>query len=198
MVSWDEIETDWANLPPGCTVLPLWVCLHDGELCAIRSDLLEQTVALEFDVHHLREENGLPEDFRFLLTVEGATSVRVSTFDYPVCVLPYVPSEENNRFADEYSAKWREESMSWKEFEAALSTDPLEIVEADIAETEGRVAIRMFGFLNGERYDDQHCKVYLRGRALSASRSDGQDFSLRQFMEMGNRYWESPGSDRRE
>jgi hypothetical protein len=87
----------------------------------------------------------------------------VSTFDYPVCVLPYVPSEENKRFADEYSAKWREESMSWKELEAALRTDPLEIAEADIAETEGRAAIRMFGFLNGERYDDQHCKIYLRG-----------------------------------
>jgi hypothetical protein len=186
-----EKELDWVYLTPGTEVESLWDCLHDGELLSCHSDLINRKVALEFRVHHLQEEPD--DDLRFFLHLNNVQSVRANvSFRWPgeFVVSKGVSRDEESRLITEYQAKWREESIGWLSLEGSLSTDPLQISNADIARSNGKVALKLGGHLDGERFNDLYCWVFLRGASISASRSDGRPFTLEQFMEMGRRYWE--------
>ena len=186
-----EKELDWLYLLPGTEVESLWDCLHDGELLSCHSDLINRAVKLEFNVHHLKEKPD--DDLRFFLHLNGVHSVRANVdFRWPG---EFVESKgasrkEESRLITEYQAKWREESVSWLSFEGSLSTDPLQISEAEMVRSNGKVALKLGGFLDGERFKDLYCRVFLRGTNISASCSDERSFTLEQFVEMGRRYWE--------
>lgn len=187
MLNWNDTLIDWVNLSPNSEVLSLWICLHDGELIGIKSDLPGQSVVLEFNAFYL------PDELTGSLRLDGVTSVRA--YQYP-CPYKSLLTDDLTPAAQQvigeaWATKWREESMSWQEFEAAMPTDPLDILEADLAKSEGQIALRLGGYLNGEKYDDLMCSIYLRAGSLSALRSDGQDFSLDAFMELGRQWWES-------
>lgn len=190
MESWNNILTDWVNLPTAANTQSLWICLHDAELKSIRSDVLEQYAVLEIEAFYL------PDGLRVFLRLDGLKSVRVNKYPPPYRSLlsDDMPYPERMQLAEQWVSKWREESMSWDEFEAVLATDPLEIADADLAEGDDGVALRVGGYLNGERYDDLWCSVFFRAMAITAERSDGEDFSLEKLKELGGQWWESFGS----
>src|ERR1051325_1753272 len=152
----------WLGLPEGLTNLELWSCLHDGELCACVSDTRAQTLVLRFRVRHLLGEVDV------LFTLRGVR--RAIATKHPV---PYdfeepegVSSEEHTALVNAYQATWRTESMEWASLEAALSTDPLQIADADVFFNEEHIAIEVGGFLDGEVYDDLYCSILVQGASL--------------------------------
>ena len=183
--------SDWINLSGDSSVVHLWDCLHDGELLSCRSELVERRVTLEFRVSHLVDEIG--DDLRFFLHLHDVESVRANVyFRWPgeFSIPEGTTRDEECRLIEEYQAKWREESIGWLSFEGSLSTDPLQISEAELARGGGGVALKLGGHLDGERFHDLYCSVFVRGSRVSASRSDEKPFSLEQFVEMGRQYWE--------
>lgn len=194
-----EQELDWVNLPRDCEVESLWECLHDGVLVSCRSDPVNRVVTLEFKVSHLTEEPNA--ESRFFLLIHNVRSARANVyFRWPgEVVLPEGASrEEQSRLIKEYQAKWREESIGWLVLEGALSTDPLQIYVAELARRDDKVALNIGGQLDGARFDNISCSVFVRGDLITASRSDGEPFSLEQFREMGRRYWERFSRQRKE
>ncbi len=187
----EEQKIDWIYLPPEVEEVSLWGCLHDGELISCRSDLLRRFVGLEFKVSHLLSD--AEEGVSFTIRVEAATSVRaighfrsIDKYEEPRDISP----EERTQLTKEYWTKWREESLSWSEFESALATDPLQITDAAFVSSDCEKTLKLGGFLNGEKFDDIYFDVFVRGRGIDASRSDGNDFNLDAFIELGRNYWD--------
>ncbi len=188
-------KADWIYLPEDVQEISLWSCLHDGELISCRSNLLERFVTLEIQVEHLVKDKENP--ISFFLKLEEVTSVRalgnfrwVGKFEKP----ENISREEEVKLVKEYWAKWRAESVSWAEFETSLATDPLQIRDASYVSKNDETTLRLGGFLDGEKFDDIYFDVFLRGKTLTASRSDGADFSLEQFIDLGKEYWNSFGN----
>jgi len=186
----EKSKIDWVHLPLGVDDVSLWHCLHDGELISCKSNHPERIVTLEFSVKHLlyRDEN----ETTFLLEIGDVTSVRaighfgrIEEFREP----EGISNEERTQLIKEYWAKWREESLTWLEFESALATDPLQIMEAGFASNADETTLRLGGFLNGEKFDDIYFDVFVRGKGMAVSRSDGNDFSFDAFIELGKNYW---------
>ncbi|MGH9819447.1 MAG: hypothetical protein ACRD43_04690 [Pyrinomonadaceae bacterium] len=135
------------------------------------------------------EENKL----RFLVKMENVTSVRAIAHFPPIekCDETQGLSEgERRKVLDEYYGKWREESFGWKQFEAVLSTDPLLTMDASFVSNNDENTLRLGGFLDGEKFNDIFFDVFIRGKRLSATRTDGQDFSVKDFIKLGSTYWE--------
>ena len=199
MIENNKQVSDWVNLSADSSVVQLWSCLHDGELLSCRSELVERTVTLEFRVRHLVKE--IQGDLRFFLQLHNVESVRANVyFRWPggVVIPEGATREEQCRLIEEYQAKWREESIGWLYFEGSLSTDPLQISEAELAQNGERVALKLGGHLNGERFYDLYCSVFIRGSHISLSRSDDEPFSLEKFIDMGRQYWEEFGKQKEE
>jgi hypothetical protein len=102
-----------------------------------------------------------------------------------------ISPEQRENLSAEYYLKWREESFSWTEFEAALATDPLQITDAGFVSKDNQATLRFSGYLNGEKFNDIYCDVFVGGRSLSVSRSDGKDFSVDDLVDLGEEYWRS-------
>ena len=190
----DEQKVDWVHLPADCAAQSLWECLHDGELLSCKSNLIERNVTLEFTVHYLVDDPN--SVVRFIFRMEQVTSVRAKVwFRWPggVSIPEGTTREDECRLIDEYWAKWREESINWQVFESALTVEPLQIYEAELALAENQITLKIGGFLDGEPFDHHYCSVFIHGGSLAASRSDGHPFSLEEFLRMGHEYWESLG-----
>jgi len=189
----DTAVEDWVNLPQGALTEYLDAPLHDGEIVSFRSDHLERTVSIHCDVEHLRKFHHLPEGFQFVLQLEGVQSARV--FRYSIwpgefAVPLGVSHDEESRLVLEYQAKWREESLSWTEFEKAITRECeqiLDIADAALATSNELVALRLRGHLNYTVYHE----VFLRAEKLSISGSDGRTFRVKEFQELGEAYWEA-------
>jgi hypothetical protein len=188
-----EQKTDWIYLPPDVEELSLWSCLHDGELISCTSDSNDEyRVVLEFSVGHLLNEDD--EGLTFPITMDGVTSVRATVNIHPAekLIVPENTSrEQHGKLIAEYHSKWREESFSWAEFETALATDPLRILNAGFVSKNNEATLRLGGILNGEKFNNIYCEVFMRGRSLSVSRSDGKDFNLDAFIDLGRDYWKN-------
>jgi hypothetical protein len=189
MDSWNNTVIDWINLPGECKTTSLWICFHDTEITSITSDLAGETVILEMKAFYL------PDDLDVYIQFSGVKSVRVNKYPPPYeHLIPEGTSYlERLKIAEGWQSKWREESMNWQEFEEAMGTDPLGVLEADLAEGEGQIALRLGGHLNGEKYNNLWCSVYIRAAKISVSRSDGEDFSLEKLIETGGKWWQSFG-----
>lgn len=189
----DTAVLDWANLPQSAQTEYLDASLHDAEVVSIRSDLLKRNVSIHCDVEHLRQFHRLPEGFQLILALEGVQSARV--FRYSIWPGEFsVPSgvsrEEESRLVLEYQAKWREESLSWREFEKAITRECeqiLDIADATLATSKDSVALRLRGHLNYTVYHE----VFLRADKLTISGSNGRIFGLKEFQEFGEAYWEA-------
>jgi hypothetical protein len=191
----EEQKIDWIHLPNNVQETSLWICLHDGELVSCTSNLLECFVTLKFRVDFLFDDDD--ELASFLLKLEDVTSVRAIVHYRWVGKFEdreNISREEREQLVQQYWAKWRDESLSWSEFEEALETDPLQISDASYASKNNETALKIGGFLNGEKFDGIYFDVFLRGKNLSVSRSDGKEFSLEKFIELGRKYWNSLGS----
>ncbi len=158
----DESLKDWANLPAGVHPISLADSVQDAQLRAIRSDLRARTVAIQFVPLDLIWTDGLA----FTFTLEGVESVR----------------------ALRYSGR-REESQSWKAFELAVASDEqAELRDGDLVRgAGGSTALRLeIQMGDGESYD-----IFVRAQGVRIRRSDGQAFSLDQFLELGIAYMEA-------
>ncbi|HEX4076381.1 MAG TPA: hypothetical protein VHX49_13350 [Candidatus Acidoferrales bacterium] len=188
----DTAVADWANLPEGAVTEYLDASLHDAEVVSIRSDLLKRTVSLHCDIERLRAFHRLPEGFQLILGLEGVQSTRV--FRYSIwpgefSVPPRVSHEEESRLVLEYQAKWREESLSWTEFEKAITREceqVLDIADAALATSKELIALRLRGHVNHTVYHE----VFLRAEKLVTSGSDGRIFGLKELQELGEAFWE--------
>ncbi len=185
---------DWLNLPPGAAEVPLWAGLHDAQIVSIQSSLLERTVTLHLESDHLLEFHNLPLDLQFLLRLDGVQSARVvhyAVWPGEFSVPDGVAHEEQSRLVAEYQSKWREESLSWRELESAITTEcqqVIDIMDATLAtSTDNYVALRIGGLLNYTKYHE----LFLRAERLTLTRGDGQDLGIAGLLKMGEAYWDA-------
>jgi len=186
MVSDERPITDWVNLPEGATELSLWSTLHDGDLIAIESDLLVRTLTLRFDVGYVKDFHNLPDENQFVVIVSGVQSVRsLSCVPWPgECLIPArTPFEQQRAIVAEYHSKWREESLSWVDFEG-LTKDGLEVSSATLGQGADGVALCL-GCLAGDSY----VEAYIRGEAITFSIGT-RHLTPQEFVEVGEAYWE--------
>ena len=186
MASDERPIVDWVNLPEDATELSLWSTLHDGDLAAIESDLLVRTLTLRFEVGYVKNFHKLPEETRFVVIVSGVQSVRsFRGVQWPGgCSIPLgTPYELQQAIVAEYQSKWREESLSWADFER-LITAGLEVSSATLARRSDGVALRL-GLLVG---GDSYVEVYVRGTEISFW-IDERQITPEEFVEIGEAYW---------
>jgi hypothetical protein len=189
----DAALLDWANLPQGAETEYLDAPLHDAHVVSIRSELLKREVSIHCDAEHLREFHRLPEGFQLILDLQGVQSARVyrySIWPGEFSVPSGVSREEETRLVLEYQAKWRQESLSWTEFENAITREceqVLDIADATLATSNDSVALRLRGHLNHTVYHE----VFLRAERLIISGSDGRIFGLKEFQGFGEAFWEA-------
>lgn len=179
---------DWVNLPEGSTEFSLWSTLHDGDLTAIESDLMARTLSLRFDVGYVRDFHNLSVDTRFVIVVGGVQSVRsFSSVQWPGgCSIPAgTPAGQQQTLVAEYQSKWREESMSWADFER-LTDSGLELSSAVLTQGSESVALRL-GLLVG---GDSYAEAFVRGEGITFSIGERQ-VTPQEFVELGEAYWEA-------
>jgi hypothetical protein len=184
-----KTRLDWVHVPPGSAVESLWECLHDAELCSIRSDLLARSAVLEFDVGYLRRQLGLPDDVRFRFELSGVASLRASVYvswPGPQNMLAGTDSEEHSSLIAEYRAKGREETIGWRPFETDLSSTGFDVADAYLASGEDQIALQIEGSM-----DSGWCTLHLAATRLAVSRTDDVAFSLAQFLKAGKAYWQA-------
>jgi hypothetical protein len=185
----EETPVDWVHLPRGSTEQSLWECLHDADLEAVRSDAVQRSAVLQFDVWYLRQYHGLPDDLSFRFSLSGVASLRASIYVHwpgPLSIPAGVGREEEARLVSEYRAKGREESIAWREFETTLSLNGFEVGDACLASGEDQITLRIEGTLGGDHW----CNLILRAVSLSVIRTDGTMLSLDQFLDLGRAYWQ--------
>jgi len=188
MASDERPIADWVNLPEGATELSLWSSLHDGDLNAVESDLLARTLTLRFDVGYVRDFHNLPEETRFVVTVSGVQSVRsFRSVPWPGgCSIPTeAPYEQQQALVAEYQGKWREESLSWADFER-LTDKGLEVSTAALSRGLHCVTLRLALFVEGDSY----VEAYIRGEVITFSIA-ARHLTPEEFVEMGEAYWEA-------
>ena len=185
---------DWMNLPHSAQKLSLWAGLHDAQIVSIQSNLLERSLTLHLESDHLLEFHSLPLDMQFLLRLDGVQSARVvhyAIWPGEFAVPAGVSQEEGARLIAQYQSKWREESLSWSELEAAVTTEckqVIDIANATLATAaDNSVALRISGLLNYTEYRE----LFLRAERLTLSRGDGQQLGIAGLLKMGEAYWEA-------
>jgi hypothetical protein len=188
------VAFDWLNLPSGTNAVSLWDSLDDAHVVAIRSDLLERSMVMICEIEHLRSFHQLGDGFQLIIRLAGIQSARVLRYEiWPgeFSTPAGVSREEERRMIAEYQAKWREESTSWKQFEAAITPEyeqVFDISDAALATfRNSTLALKLCGHLNYATYHE----VCLRFEALRISGSDGRQFALEDLQRLGEAYWEA-------
>lgn len=188
MVSDEARILDWVNLPEGVTQLSLWSTLHDGDLTTVESDLLERTLTLRFDVGYVRDFHNLSKESRIVVIVSGVQSVRSSrSVPWPGgCSTPAgLPYEQQEAIVAEYHSNWREESLSWADFER-LTGSGLEVSSAELGQRSDGVALRLGLLVGGDNY----VEAFVRGREITFSVGE-RKLTPQEFVELGEAYWEA-------
>jgi len=166
------------------TGITLWDSVHDADLKSVRSDLLERSLTLAFEVPYLLE------GVTFALVLQGVQSVRALRFAiWPgEFSLPSALSwEEHQQRMEEYRKLWRQESESWTALESAVnSPDGAEITDGYMVSGNGVVTLR----LGIEMPDGEWYEIFARAEHLRLTRSDYQQITLSQFLSLGHEYWE--------
>ena len=187
---------DWEHLPADIAVRSLWETLHDAELIGCVSNRLERTIRLSFDLSHLVEGEGeLPCE----VLLRDVTSARATVS------VPW-PGEcgntkglsraEESRVISEYQAKWREESLAWDDFEAALNEGSLWTLDAELAAGPDSQALRLEGTLEREEQEDRYGVVTIAFASFEMT-VEGETTTLDAFDRLGAAHWESFRARRR-
>ena len=177
---------DWINLPEGVITLSLWDSLHDGHLLKIGSDLLARTVTLNFDVPYVRKFHKLSEQTEFVLMVTGVESVRLlgsARWPGQFCIPKGVSRDEESKLVADFHAKWREESRSWGDFEAMMSSG-VELLDATLARGTDTVALQL-GVMSE---CDSYLQAFIRGSGIDFLVGDRQ-VTPEEFIALGEAYW---------
>jgi hypothetical protein len=181
----EQLAADWTHLPNGTETVSLWECLHDGSLVHIASDLTERSVLLRFDVDYVREFNKLPKGMTFDFLLSGVQSVRSLRFSRCEVHAGMSKEEQCLRIA-EYQAKWREESEDWNTFETATNAaDSPEVSDATLVKGGRETTLRLGLLMADESYRD----VFLRADSLDIRTSDGRQFTVLEYLVLGEAYW---------
>jgi hypothetical protein len=184
----DESTLDWTNLPDDAKKFSLWSTLHDGDLTAIVSDLMARTVTLEFDVAYVRAFHKLPAETRFSIIVSGVQSVRsLRNVPWPgSCLIPDgTPYEQQQTIVAEYHSKWREESLSWTEFEQLTHND-MEVSTALLVPGATGIALHLGLMVESDSYVD----AFIRGENVAFSVGK-QLVTPKEFVALGEAYWDA-------
>jgi hypothetical protein len=185
---------DWLYLPPGMVVASLWDSLHDAQVVSVRSNLLERTIDISCEIEHLRTFQKFDEGFQFNLHLTGVQSARAVGYAiWPGgCPIPNGLSvEEQRKLVAGYQAKWREESVSWSDFESRITRKDEQVFDISDAAlamaARGPAALKLCGHLNYATYHE----VYLRFETLKIFGSNAKQFDLKEFQQLGEAYWEA-------
>jgi len=184
---------DWVNLPQGANLVSLWACLHDAQIVSIRSNLLDRTAVLRCEIEHLRSFHHLADGSAFIVSLHGVQSARVLRYAiWPgeFKIPDGLSREQESTLVEDYQSKWREESLSWSDFEGSVKRENEQVFDLSDAtlavSPDAGVALQLCGHLNYATYHE----VYLRAAQLEVSDSDGKRFDLEDFQKMGELYWE--------
>ncbi len=185
---------DWCHLPAGVVAESLWDPLHDGEILSLRSDLMARTVSMTIDVGYLRAFHGLADDARFSFELQDVESARVTSWAiWPgKCAdIKGKSRDEQQLLIAEYQAKWREDSMGWTAFEAALAGQAFDISDAEVARARTKTCLKLYGHPLGGEFKDHYFGIILRAGRLVIGLGDDQVLDLEAFVKLGNDYWEA-------
>ena len=155
---------------------------------------MTRTLSLRFDVGYVRNFHNLPDDTRFVIVVSGVQSVRsFSSVPWPGgCSIPDgTPHEQQQAIVAEYQRKWREESLSWGDFERLIDKG-LELSSAVLIQGSKGVALRLGLLVGGDSYVD----AFVRGEEITFSVGERQ-LTPQEFVELGEAYWEAFANKRR-
>ncbi len=188
MINEQKIDFDWVHPPSNFEAQSLYGGLPDRELTQVSFDLVNFNLKLEFDI------SPIIENIKIYFQIDKVASVRATRF-----MRFYFSQDEQQPIATPfgYSPKqgfqiqWREESIDWHEFESILKTDPLQISDAALIRSKDSAALKLGGFLNGDKYNDVYCSAFIKGKSLTVYREDGEPFSLEIFAELADQYWDS-------
>lgn len=184
-----QSRPDWVHLPPDVEVRSLWDSLHDGELVACESDLLNRTIKLTIAVAHLVPSN--PDiNFEFLLSEVTSARALISVRWPGEYVRPSgISREDEEVLLQEHWSKWREQSLGWADFESALPANTLDIGDASLATGPTTRSLQIGGMLDGDYFDDLYCELFIAFRDLLIKNSDNIEYSLDTFDQLGVAYW---------
>jgi hypothetical protein len=195
----DGAVLDWVNLPAGLEPELLWDSMHDAKLSSMRSNLLERAITIAVSECSFLEFHKLPLDLSIELELSNVQAARVVSWTIwpgPKPDLTGVSYKESNRLVAEYRAKWREQSVSWTDFEERIATEtkPIVVIDAELARSEGSgVAFRSAVMTK----DGDYFEMFLRAAQLSVARSDGEAFDLEALKNLGATYWRDRSKDRK-
>lgn len=173
--------------------------LHDGHLESIVSDLAAGSITLTFLVEYVARFHQLPGGTRFILRFEGVSSVRaISSFPFPAePIIPAIATKEEARqLRQKYDPKWREQSVDWGALEEQLRIyeESIDIYNVELARDSDQVAMKLDGMLWDEKaYREAFYRLFIRANTVQFSDTNGGDYDLDQFQELGGRYWEAFG-----
>lgn len=180
---------DWIDLPATAEIIDL--CLHDGELCAVSSNMLDRTMRLEFDGQHLLIDSDDYVDCpKIIFQLEGVKATLALSWSSwpgsPLTVPRGVSDEERERLSAERKAKGRVQSASWSEFEATLHDGDWggpEVADAVPAagSSESGIALKLNVFQDriGRYYE-----LIITAEKLELSMSDGKPLTLEQNLKL--------------
>ena len=93
--------------------------------------------------------------------------------------------EQQQAIVAEYQNKWREESLSWADFERSTNNG-LEVSSATLALESDGVALRL-GLLVG---GDSYVEAFVRGKEIIFAIGE-RLITPKEFVELGAAYWEA-------
>src|SRR4051794_15513643 len=105
-------SVDWVNLPNAVASTSLWESVHDGDLRSIKSEVLQRSLHVAFEVAYLYPEDEVAKA-SFSFAFEGVQSVRVlkltiwpGKFEFP----DFRDRENSEKSRDEFRRLCRQET----------------------------------------------------------------------------------------
>jgi len=185
-----EIEIlDWKNLPKNTETRYLGMALHDARVESIKSNFLHRSVVFKFVMPHLAHYYRFPNGHHFVLRFDGVQSARVFRYErYPDGFLFPVSGEQNDAVTAELQAHWREESLSWRDFEASITKEYeqiFDIFDAQLASGNNVLSIRISGYHNYTGYRE----MYLRAENIALDQVGGEPLDFEGLHKHSEGFW---------
>ena len=183
-------QTDWVNVAADVEVRSLWDSLHDSTLLSCQSDLLARTVALRFASGHLMPDKP-NATFEFVLSaVTSSRATLMARWPGEYVRREGLSREQEEPLLKEYWSKWREQSLGWPDFEAALRHNSFDVGDAALAMGRSTRALKVSGMLDGDTVDDLYCCLCIAFESLTIKGPDNAEMTLEEFEQLGVTYWD--------
>jgi hypothetical protein len=180
---------DWMNLPKNTEIKYLGMALHDAEVESIISNFLHRSLVLKFVMPHLAHYYRFPSDQHFVLRFDGVQSARVFRYErYPDGFSFPMSWEQHDALTAELQAHWREESLSWRDFEASITRENeqiFDIFDAQLVSANNVSSLRISGYHNYCRYRE----VYLRAENITLDQVAGGPLDFEGLHKLSEGFW---------